>query len=107
MYNQISKMGNDRLTKRVFNYDLECNGQWTNNLRAFCETIGCECELDNRTHINVKRAKAMLLTDYHSCLYVESQKSVKLHNLVKIRDNFDTGEHLTAHLSKQKQSLIS
>ena len=108
LYNQIIKMDTDRITYKVFDYDINLpKGCWSSNLRSIVRSI---CEMDNlqsHSKINITRCKQKLLADYQERLHEQISRQPKLRTYCKIAENVKVANHLNSNLSKLKRSLIS
>ena len=57
LYNQIVKMPQTRITRLVFESDLDQNGQWSKNLKGILHSINKLNYLESRSVVNLVDAK--------------------------------------------------
>ena len=108
LYNQIIKMDSDRLTRQVFEYDLNLpNGCWTSNLRSICTAIGEPDCIDNQRPVKIKESKQKLMQQYEMVWPQAVNDKPKLRIYAKITNGINVASHLKCNLSKKKRSLVS
>ena len=66
MYNQLVKMNNTRLTRRIFEADVERDGDWSKNLIALLCSLDKYEHFCSRSVVNVETAKGKLIAMYES-----------------------------------------
>ena len=108
LFNQIMKMPEERLTRKIFEYDWQCgNNTWSENVKSLLISIGAEeCWVNNEA-VNLKHAWERLCEMYQSVWSEDCVKKPKLCTYVKIKDVFETASHISANLSKAKRSVVS
>ena len=107
LYNQVVCMNDDRLTKKIFKYDRQCKGSWSQNIINICKCLDVTDSWENESPINIKFAKTELFKAYKRVWLNELVTKSKLHNLSKIKNEMSVSKHVAANLNKHKRSLIS
>ena len=107
LYNQIVKMPAHRLTRKVFNWDVECGGDWSKNLHSILCLINRSASLMDRQPVNIEAAKEKLSHMYEETWADQLQTKPKLRTYRLIKDKYSVEPHLRVHMSRWKRSLIS
>ena len=108
LYNAIVRMDPMRLTRKIFEYDAECNRVWYSNLCDICRHIDKYESMLNREPINIKRSQEVLLNMFHTTCYRGIKCKPKLAMYSKLSHNLcKPAPHLVVGLNKYKQALMS
>ena len=107
LYNQLVQMDTDRLTRKVFEMDLESNGLWSENVKSILNSLGKSELLTSRSIVNINDAKSKLMEMYESVWLEEINSKPKLRTYKLIKRNIEPEQYLTADLPKWKRSLVA
>ena len=107
LYNQIVKMNDNRLTKKLLRFDIDNGGDWSKNLEAISSAVGFQNEWKNLLPMNTKLVLQKLINDYFVSWQEAAAKSSKLSNMFKLKDSWGPSQHLLANLKKEHRCLIS
>ncbi len=107
-WNRMMRMGNDRLTKKVFLYDLEaCNNNWCHDFYIICEKLDIVNRFDNRDLIrfdDIKDKITFIANDQWS-KNVNSKPKLRTYKTFKYA--IGPEPYVSGYLSRFKRSLLA
>ena len=107
-WNRLIKMGNERLTKHLFNYDYQnnyCN--WTSEVREIFVQVGLEELFNNKVCCNLKDLSELLHSKAESEWREHIQTKPKLRTYIIFKQNLEPETYVKFHMNKQQGSLLA
>ena len=107
LWNRMVEMNDDRLTKRIFLYDLAENGKFTSFIYDICENYNIDHSFEHRNTLDLAYIKNRALSDYVSDWQDNVKSKPKLRTYQKFKDSFGAENYVTSFLPKRQRSLIA
>ena len=107
LYNQVVKMGSERLPKRLLLFDKDVGGAWSTNIKAICASIDRTQNWSDNIPVNLAFAKGRLMKMYSDVWHEETSHISKLVNYAALKTDLSPLPHVSANLPKSRRSLIS
>ena len=109
LWNRLVSMDNNRLTKKIFLYDLYINrnNSWCSEIRTIFDKIGLFDNFQNRNICDINSCE-QLLFENHCIEWTDKTKEIsKLRTYILIKNQYNTEDYVKAHLPKQERSFFS
>ena len=107
MFNNICKMGPERLPRKVMEMDAEMSGDWSKSVESLLSSIDRSANWTERLPVNVDHARIELMKMHEEVWLNGISEKPKLCTYVKVKKQYETEPYLRAMLLKHKRSLIS
>ena len=108
LYNQLTRMPSDRLTRKVFNVDCDLGVKgWAMNVKSLCVSIGAVEEWNNRVPVNIKHAQNTLLAVYKEAWLNQLQQKPKLYLYRQLKESMEPPPYVREFIPKSKRSLLA
>ena len=85
-YNQLMRLPNTRLPRKLYNIDKVQNGPRSKNLEELAKCVDALAEWNQNELINIKKAKAILIESSNNVLKSEIQAKPKSEFYSQIKD---------------------
>ena len=106
-YNQLIRMDNNTIAKKVFLLDRREAGPFSKNIKTICRCCEINSSWEQMEAVNVSHAQRKLLELYKVALKSEIEMKPKLMLFAKYYEALEFRKHLTANLTRYERSLIS
>ena len=109
LWNRLVSMDNNRLTKKIFLYDLNLNrnNSWCSEIRTIFDKIGLLDNFQNRNICDINSCE-QLLFENHCIEWTDKTKEIsKLRTYILIKNQYNTEDYVKAHLPKQERSFLA
>ena len=107
LWNRLIGMDENRLTKRVFYWDLHNNGIWTRELTELCNKLRWEEVPCSMTNVDLNLAREIISLNNDQNWNSGLQNKPKLRTYRQIKTEFGLENYVRYYLSKKKRSLCA
>ena len=107
LWNRMINMENNRITKRVFNYDYQLCKNWSHELKDILYSVGLNQEFDSKTTCNIYTTKSIFInlrnTEWKNSLLTKP----KLHTYVKFKEDIVKENYVIYCTQRRRRSLFA
>ena len=107
LWNRLISMNNDRLTKKIFNWDIQVKGPWTEDMRNMLCECGREDVFLGLNQVNNEMLKETLLEKVKGNWAEEVWSKPKLRTYREIKSDYCAENYVLFNLPKKKRSLCA
>ena len=110
LWNRFVLMDNDRLTKKIFQWDLNiCNNNWAADLKNILASIGKRdwFDLTGTSLLSINTAKECFFDFMINTWKADVISKPKLRTYIRFKSEFKTEEYLNLNISRHRRSLVS
>ena len=101
-------MDNNRLTKRVFNFDLAlCRNNWSYDLKQIMNTLGLSDQFNNQSTVKMSDTNLLIHNFYSTKWSQDIQSVAKLRTYRTFKTAPKCEEYVCLNLKKYERSLLS
>ena len=107
LWNRLVNMNDNRLTKKVFNWDKQQNGPWIEDIRDMLYEYGLEEIFLRAEQVHILSLKETLSVQTQRMWAEEIQSKPKLRTYREIKYNYYTENYVLYNLTKKRRSLCA
>lgn len=108
LWNRFNKMDQNRLTYKVFRYDVEkCDNNWSSDLKSVMTDLGLNDHFVNRTTVNIRTVLSVIRNHYSVKWARDIQNVAKLRTYRLYKTDFETEKYLCLNLNKNERSMLA
>ena len=107
-------MDNNRLTKRIFLWDLhKCKNNWSKDVKSIFKAINCTAAFDSQSLVGftssnfIVSIRAKLMNIYKDKWLNDVSSQSKLSNYKLLKENFECENYVKMNLNKHVRSVIA
>ena len=100
-------MDDEKLTKKVFEWEYKNNGLWCTHVMNIFNKLGISNFYETKQTVDIQEAKEKLLCYTESEWKYKSALSPKLRTFVTFKENYELEQYITSNLSKQERLALS
>ena len=107
-WNRMILMEDTRLTKMIFNYDLNCNVlNWSTEIGKILKKCNLEDVFQRREYCDVGTVKEKLINIFKAEWVINMQKFPKLRTYAKFKFSLEPEKYLNTELSRKDRSTLA
>ena len=109
LWNRLLTLPDDRLTKKVFLWDLEqlCNNNWSQKVKLLLDSLDMSVYFLNRMICNVNTVDEKLRHKFVNIWTEELQTLPKLRTYRTLKSYFETEKYVTMDIPKGHRSILA
>ena len=108
LWNRLIKMDNNRLTKKIFEWDKGLqNSGWNSEIKQIFQSLDCLNCFENSNTIDIKYAENKLKENSLNKWLVDVQHKPKLRTYVLFKDDLKTEDYVKYCTNREQRSLLA
>ena len=107
LWNRLIDMNDNRLTKKVFNWDIQQNGPWAEDMHDMLSEHGLEEVFLRQEKVNIGILKDRLIEKIKTSWAEEIGNKPKLRSYREFKFDYKTEKYVLFNLSKKQRSLCA
>ena len=109
LWNRLLTMSDDRLTKKIFLWDLEQpnDKNWSHKIKSLLESLDMAVFFRNRIVCNLNTVEEKLRQDFVNGWKERLQNVPKLRTYQTVKNNFQTEKYVTLDIPKYYRSILA
>jgi hypothetical protein len=107
-WNRLMSMDNNRLTKKIFSWDMEQPGSsWSNNIQTILEMLDMETIFIHKSKVDLSQVEAKLRNITNEKWQQEIINKPKLRTYILFKDSYTVEPYVNSFLSRHQRSLLA
>ncbi len=107
-WNRLNKMDDSRLTKHIFNYDMQINkNNWSSEIHDIFQSYDLETHYRNREYCNLENLRRKIKENYALVWKQNVTNYPKLRTYLDFKETLEKEKYLTFDFSRRERSLLA
>jgi hypothetical protein len=107
LWNRLIKMPNNRLTKRVFNWNLENQAKWSMEVHRVLNSVDMDDHFTDRKFCNIKSLSEKLKENYRVDWALKITEKPKLRLYKTFKQEFKTEKYVLSNINRSDRSFFA
>ena len=107
LWNCVMQLPEERLTKKIFNWDRAHNYPWSREVAAIFSLSDLNFIFRNNLQCNINKVAQKLLKIYKEQWKEDIYKKPKLRNYIQMKDDYYTEPYIKLNLQRRQRSLYA
>ena len=107
LWNRLLKMDTNRLTRQIFNYDLEKEGKFTAFINNICDEFNISQSFSQRNILDLKLIEQKAMESYTDDWHQTVLSKPKLRTYAQIKSNYSVENYVKLFVPRHQRSLMA